>query len=1012
MPFEITGSVSMSTAAADQNVAQLSDRLERLTRQLARVHMLRINVDTSGMRQLDAFDRRLRQITQRRHTVNIDVNVRQAGGGQRALPPPSGGNRGIMGADPWTRSFGPGGPRWSAPGGGGGGGRGGGGRGRGGFSGTPDDDGVGWSGSGWQWRGSSGRRSLNPGPGWTEGIFRGGVDFGSPESRGYNAAGGFYEGNYANVDQRFKDAERRREECQRINYQVEAEVNRRRARAQARAAREGYKDVYGGVSGGAGGAGGGGAVFRKLLGGEDAGGGGGAAGAAAGGSGMFGLVTGAAAIYGIYRLLGQAVDLVGRAITTSDDMRRASLTMQAIYQMNPYVQNGQVGASLFNTLSQTAITSAGVMTRGEVFQMGRSLALGGATGGFSGRATQVASDLEMLTGKGAGQQFVSAIEQVIDTEELNARNLQLLRRATGLPVEQILGREFGISPQEVTARAKTGQLLPFTSLDAILRATEKLHGEVEGIARGSAPLMAARMEEAFDQKIITTFGNSLNAQITPALARIYDQATMAGGAFDRWGPAISRAGTLLGTILAYPVNAIANASEAERNALYGDPSHQFGSGEIGRVESGTERAAREDKTGIIRGYVDATKARRAAGLSGSGTVVGDAIANSGPVGRLIAGLFGAKGASAAELDSPMTSPQFGQGSNRLEESLRRQNLEQYIADACAPIVEAGIIRSVGGVADEGSLMRDAIQSGDFNTSTREWQGPQAMVNALGRNKVASSLGTQAEAEAALAQGQSVGISTPGHWLLASGYDPATGTYNVGSTGEAFVGGSSRMTKQQIEAAGSRGRSSITPATFVIPGQGSPVIDKANKLRAIEAVALANGLSPDAARAAAAIAISEGGMGGAAGDNGQSFGDFQLYEKGELPGYAAATGQTVAQAKAQLRANPSAADDYALHGYLGQSLKKGEAGGYHGAALATYGSQFGQRAVAERAGNAGAAYGQAPPVTVNLTINGADLSDQATRQHIAAQMVDAMGQELAGGVDAVDQNSTPTISGVK
>lgn len=55
----------------------------------------------------------------------------------------------------------------------------------------------------------------------------------------------------------------------------------------------------------------------------------------------------------------------------------------------------------------------------------------------------------------------------------------------------------------------------------------------------------------------------------------------------------------------------------------------------------------------------------------------------------------------------------------------------------------------------------------------------------------------------------VGFNTPGHYFGATGYDPATGKFNVGGTGTSLIGGSEQMTIQQMEALGGRITNVIT-----------------------------------------------------------------------------------------------------------------------------------------------------------------------------------------------------------
>lgn len=118
------------------------------------------------------------------------------------------------------------------------------------------------------------------------------------------------------------------------------------------------------------------------------------------------------------------------------------------------------------------------------------------------------------------------------------------------------------------------------------------------------------------------------------------------------------------------------------------------------------------------------------------------------------------------------------------------------------------------------------------------------------------------------------------------------------------------------------------------------------------IALQAGLSPMAAMAAMAIAKTEGGLNGAVGDNGQSFGPFQFYSGGQLKNFARDLGISMAEAGRVAQTDPARAVAWALRpgGYLGDTLRRGEAQGLRGADLATHAQRHGQVSVSpERSG---------------------------------------------------------------
>src|SRR5262245_1958108 len=150
----------------------------------------------------------------------------------------------------------------------------------------------------------------------------------------------------------------------------------------------------------------------------------------------------------------------------------------------------------------------------------------------------------------------------------------------------------------------------------------------------------------------------------------------------------------------------------------------------------------------------------------------------------------------------------------------------------------------------------------------------------------------------------------------------------------------------------------------------------------------SGLDVEGAMVAAAIAQTEGGLTGAVGDRGQSFGPFQFHTGGQLRNFARDMGVSLAEAGQLARTRPDVAVQWALRpgGYLGDSIRTGQRQGLHGAQLATYAQHYGQVSVSpERAGtnfNALWANGQGDvPTTVDLS-NGTARPSATQRIQIA------------------------------
>lgn len=131
------------------------------------------------------------------------------------------------------------------------------------------------------------------------------------------------------------------------------------------------------------------------------------------------------------------------------------------------------------------------------------------------------------------------------------------------------------------------------------------------------------------------------------------------------------------------------------------------------------------------------------------------------------------------------------------------------------------------------------------------------------------------------------------------------------------------------------------------------------------------LGEEAGRAAASVALTEGGLHGAVGDTGTSFGVFQFHEGGQLDAFAAWLNTSLEDAANVATNRPDLAVQFALEKYLGQTLQAGLAAGLSGPDLATYLQRYGQVSVSpERAGQSYTALfgagGTIPQTTVDLS----------------------------------------------
>jgi hypothetical protein len=149
------------------------------------------------------------------------------------------------------------------------------------------------------------------------------------------------------------------------------------------------------------------------------------------------------------------------------------------------------------------------------------------------------------------------------------------------------------------------------------------------------------------------------------------------------------------------------------------------------------------------------------------------------------------------------------------------------------------------------------------------------------------------------------------------------------------------------------------------------VDRDENLRQVYRDALAAGHDEEGAKAAMAVALTEGGFGGAVGDRDRgkgSGGTFQLFfGQGNFTGMGNALarelGMNEDELLEQLSANPHAFNSWVLKGYLGQAIKAGQKLGLRGAALAEYAQRHGQRSESPERAAANYATATAVPVDV-------------------------------------------------
>jgi tape measure domain-containing protein len=280
--------------------------------------------------------------------------------------------------------------------------------------------------------------------------------------------------------------------------------------------------------------------------------------------------------------------------------------------------------------------------------------------------------------------------------------------------------------------------------------------------------------------------------------------------------------------------------------------------------------------------------------------------------------------------------------------------EEQIAAACGPIAAAGIGRAFGLATDPSRMLSNASQ---YGWSKKGMGGTAAFQKMLeGELGIKTTSATSAQAIAELQAGGIAAVSTAEHYFLAQGYNPATGEVDVGNTG-ASIWGKRWMTPTEIEQRGGGGAAEWLLPTLngrsarMNAGAGERAAGGGSFATVGEWARIA-GLDAEGQKVAMAIAKTEGAFPDTSkvGDKGSggSYSLYQFHRKGQLANFARAMGLSLDDAAKLAQDNPQLAAMWALGsgGYLGDAIREGQSRGYHGADLAWYAQEHGQRSKPE------------------------------------------------------------------
>jgi hypothetical protein len=242
-----------------------------------------------------------------------------------------------------------------------------------------------------------------------------------------------------------------------------------------------------------------------------------------------------------------------------------------------------------------------------------------------------------------------------------------------------------------------------------------------------------------------------------------------------------------------------------------------------------------------------------------------------------------------------------------------------LAAVCGPEVAAAFARYYGKSVSPDQIVNTARQYGLWSTQTG-MHGPQAqkaLMDQLGIPVQFTPEINSAALQQAMVEGRTGAISTPNHYFFLQGYDPNTGRYDTGNTGSVYAAGGRYLTLDQMRQIGggfngqfisdpstggtpqppqrsnppSVGQPTGFPTGFGGPrpingqppgqqlragasynGSGVSYEDKEALKQYIRYAAASRGIDPEVA---VKVAMSEG-LNTYVGDNGSSFGPYQLH----------------------------------------------------------------------------------------------------------------------------------------
>lgn len=201
-----------------------------------------------------------------------------------------------------------------------------------------------------------------------------------------------------------------------------------------------------------------------------------------------------------------------------------------------------------------------------------------------------------------------------------------------------------------------------------------------------------------------------------------------------------------------------------------------------------------------------------------------------------------------------------------------------LAAICGPEVAMAFARYYGKAISPDQIVNAARDFGLWTAQTgmRGPQAQKALMDKLGIPAQFSPEVNQNAIQQALAEGRIAALSTPGHYFTLQGYNPQTGQYDTGQSGQAYRGGGQFLTMAQMQQLGGAAQGQfISDPVQQQAAEIAAALDYNNKEQLgqyIRYAAAKRGIDPNVAFN---VANSEG-FNTYTGDYGSSFGPFQLH----------------------------------------------------------------------------------------------------------------------------------------